>query len=187
MTRVLGIDPGLGRTGAALVEGVPSSLRLISATRLDTIPQTSEAARLCNLFDLVVDVVNQWRPDVASIELLFVSTNKRTAMRVSEARGVILCALGRNRIPVHEYTPTQVKEAVCGYGGARKPQVVRMTSSILGLEPASDDVADACAVAICHHHRSALQSSTRNLPSQPLSDRLQVAVARARAVTRAVL
>jgi crossover junction endodeoxyribonuclease RuvC len=173
--RVLGIDPGLGRTGIALVDGAPNNLKLVSASRLDTIPQTSEAARLANLFDLVMDAVTTLRPEVAALELLFLSTNRRTAMRV-----VILCALGRSHLVVAQYTPTQVKEAVCGYGGARKPQVARMTQQLLGLDTTSDDIADACAVAICHHHRGALGARLAKSGLQRPT-RLEQAVAQARA------
>ena len=83
-------------------------------------------------------------------------------MRVSEARGVVLCALAREGVAVAEYTPTQVKEAVCGYGAARKPQVARMVANLLGVPgiPGHDDVADACAVAVCHHHRARLGTLT---------------------------
>src|SRR5207253_4503277 len=96
--------------------------------------------------------------DVAAVESLFFSTNKRTAMRVSEARGVVLCALARAGIDVVEYNPGQVKEAVCGYGAASKQQVARMAARLLQLGAVSgtDDVADACAVALCHHHRARL-------------------------------
>jgi crossover junction endodeoxyribonuclease RuvC len=128
----------------------------VHATRLDTVPQTSDSARLLNLFEVVVDAVRALAPDVAAVERLFLTTNRRTAMRVSEARGVALCALARCGVDVVEYTPTQVKHAVCGYGAGSKPQVLRMTAQLLGLDSSSDDVADACAVAICHHHRAPL-------------------------------
>ncbi len=180
MTRVLGVDPGLGRTGIALVDGAPGALELVSAARLDTVPQTSEAARLANLFALVLDAMETLRPEVVAVEQLFLSTNRRTAMRVSEARGVILCAAGRLGLPVAEYTPNQVKEAVCGHGGASKPQVGRMTRQLLGLDTASDDVADACAVAVCHHHRAGLSTLLRAAP-RVMPARLEAAVARARA------
>src|SRR5579884_1999179 len=122
--RVLGVDPGLGRTGVAVVDGVPGRLSLVHAARLDTVPQTAEVNRLVSLFEMVGDTVREHRPDVAAVEQLFFSTNKQTAMRVAEARGVILLALARAGLTVHEYTPGQVKQAVCGYGGARKPQVM---------------------------------------------------------------
>ncbi len=160
--RVLGVDPGLARTGVAVVEGSPGHLVLVYASCIETVPQTNEAARLATLFDLVVDACTSLRPDVAAVEELFFSTNRRTAMRVSEARGVILCALAREGVAIAEYTPNQVKEAVCGYGGARKPQVSRMVASLLGVAeiPGHDDVADACAVAVCHHHRGSLGALT---------------------------
>jgi crossover junction endodeoxyribonuclease RuvC len=161
--RVLGIDPGLARTGVAIVEGSPGHLVLRHASCIETVPQTSEAVRLAMLFDLVLDACTSLRPEVAAVEQLFFSTNRRTAMRVSEARGVVLCALAREGVAIAEYTPTQVKEAVCGYGAARKPQVARMVANLLGVAdvPGHDDVADACAVAVCHHHRGRLAAHTR--------------------------
>ncbi|TME48664.1 MAG: crossover junction endodeoxyribonuclease RuvC [Chloroflexi bacterium] len=179
--RVLGVDPGLGRTGVAVVEGAPGALRLVHAARIDTVPQTSEPARLANLYDLVADVLESYTPDVAAVEQLFFSTNRRTAMRVGEARGVILCAIGRAGVHVAEYTPTQVKEAVCGYGAAHKKQVMRMTSRLLALDSDADDVADACAVAVCHHHRARLSALTGTRRRQAGSSPLERAVARARA------
>jgi crossover junction endodeoxyribonuclease RuvC len=171
--RVLGVDPGLARTGVAIVEGSPGHLVLVHAACIETIPQTSEAARLAVLFELVVEACASLRPEVAAVEQLFFSTNRRTAMRVSEARGVVLCALAREGVAVAEYTPTQVKEAVCGYGAARKQQVARMVSNLLGVDgvPGHDDVADACAVAVCHHHRGRLGAriaATRQRQESPL-------------------
>lgn len=180
--RVLGVDPGLGRTGVAVVDGRPGALRLVHHACLETVPQTSDAARLASLLELVGGAVAAHRPDVAAVEQLFFSTNRRTAMRVSEARGVILCALARGGVPIAEYTPTQVKEAVTGYGAARKPQVGRMTCSLLGVDsiPGPDDATDACAVAVCHHHRAALSRAVAARP-EPSMARLEEAVARARA------
>ena len=154
--RVLGVDPGLGRTGYALVEGSAGRLRLLDAGRLDTEPNTDVGARLVALAEMLGGVISACSPDEAAVEQLFFSTNRRTAMQVAEARGVILFAVARARIPVAEYTPAQVKQAVCGYGGAGKQQVARMTHALLALETARDDVADACAVAVCHHHRARL-------------------------------
>ena len=180
--RVLGVDPGLARTGVAIVEGTPGHLVLLHAACIETVPQTSEAARLAILFDLVVDACTSLRPEVAAVEELFFSTNRRTAMRVSEARGVVLCALARQGVAIAEYTPTQVKEAVCGYGAARKPQVARMVANLLGVTdiPGHDDVADACAVAVCHHHRGRLGALTSRAQRHRESA-LDVAVSRARA------
>ncbi|MBV8301583.1 MAG: crossover junction endodeoxyribonuclease RuvC [Candidatus Dormibacteraeota bacterium] len=180
MTRVLGVDPGLGRTGVAVVDGGPGDLRLVHAERLDTVPQTDGTARLVSLFDMVTATVRDHAPQVAAVEQLFFSTNRQTAMRVAEARGVILMALARSGVAVHEYTPGQVKQAVCGYGGARKPQVMRMTLHLLQLDQSSDDVADACAVAICHHHRARLAALQRRETGRSAALETAVAAARAR-------
>lgn len=180
--RVLGIDPGLGRTGVAVVDGRPGRLTLAFSACLETLPQNSDARRLAGLLELVAAAVADHRPDVAAVEQLFFSTNRRTAMRVSEARGVILCALARSGVPIAEYTPTQVKEAVTGYGAARKPQVNRMTCSLLGVDSIAgrDDATDACAIAVCHHHRAALSLAVGARPQEPMI-RLEEVVARARA------
>ena len=184
--RVLGIDPGLGRTGFAAVDGAPGHLTLIAADRIDTVPQTDEAARLVSLFDLIGDVITTYEPEVVAVEQLFFSTYRRTAMRVGEARGVILCAVGRARLRVVEYTPTQVKHAVCGYGGAGKQQVARMVQALLALDSSRDDVADACAVAVCHHNRAQLGAMVSARPRSDAASRLDAAVARARARLQAL-
>jgi len=184
--RVLGIDPGLGRTGFAAVDGSPGHLTLVAADRIDTVPQTDEAARLVSLFDLVAGVISTHAPDVVAVEQLFFSTNRRTAMRVGEARGVILCAVGRAGLRVVEYTPTQVKHAVCGYGGAGKQQVARMVQALLGLESSRDDVADACAVAVCHHNRAQLGAMVAGRARRDSATRLDAAIARARARLQAL-
>lgn len=154
--RVLGVDPGLGRTGYAVVDGSAGRLRLIDAGRIDTAANGDIGARLVALSEMLGTVIAACSPDAAAVEQLFFSTNRRTAMQVAEARGVILFAVAHAGIPVAEYTPAQVKQAVCGYGGADKRQVARMTQALLALEGTRDDVADACAIAVCHHHRARL-------------------------------
>jgi crossover junction endodeoxyribonuclease RuvC len=169
---VLGVDPGLARTGVAVVEGTPGSLHLRHAGCLQTPAGTPDPDRLA-------------LPEAAAVEQVFFSTNRRTAMRVGEARGVILCGLARAGLAVAEYTPLQVKEAVAGWGAAPKPQVARMVRTLLGgadLE-GPDDVADACAVAVCHHHRARLSGAARAPAiAAGMTARLADAVARARAV-----
>jgi crossover junction endodeoxyribonuclease RuvC len=100
---------------------------------------------------------------MAAVEQLFFATNRTTAMRVSEARGVVLCALARSGLDIAEYTPMQVKESVAGYGGATKPQVGRMVRTLLRVTelPGPDDTADACAVAITHVHRARMGGAVR--------------------------
>lgn len=161
--RVLGVDPGLGRTGYAVVEGAPGRLRLVDAGRIDTQASDDAGARLLALASMLGEVIAAHAPEVAAVEEIFFSTNRRTAMGVSQARGVILFAIARAGVPVAEYTPAQVKQAVCGYGSADKQQVTRMTRALLSLRGNRDDVADACAIAVCHHNRSRLGAMVQAL------------------------
>jgi len=181
--RVLGVDPGLGRTGVALVEGRAGSLRLEHAECIETGAEEADGPRLLELSRLLARSAEALRPDVAVVERLFFSTNRQTAMRVSQARGVILCTLAAAGIQIAEYTPNEIKESVAGYGGATKRQVLRMCGSLLGVEriPGPDDTADACATAICHHHRAALRPRTAGVaPSARMSTALETAIAAAR-------
>ena len=180
--RVLGVDPGLGRTGVAVVEGEPGSLRLLHASCLVTPATTDDPERLHLLSGLIAAVVAEHTPEFAAVERLFFSTNRATAMRVAEARGVLLCALAAAGIPVAEYTPNEVKESVAGYGAARKPQVLRMTMQLLAIDrlDGPDDIADACAIAVCHHHRAALAVRLRRQPVRSAHSPLDSAVAAAR-------
>ncbi len=158
--RVLGVDPGLGRTGVALVEGRPGSLRLVHATCIETGAGDDDGIRLLALSRLLAQSADELHPDIAAVERLYFSTNRQTAMRVSQARGVILCTLAAAGVPVAEYTPNEIKESIAGYGSATKRQVLRMCAALLGVDQIAgpDDTADACAAAICHHHRGALRS-----------------------------
>ena len=189
--RVLGVDPGLARTGAALVEGRPGELRLVHAECMETAAADDGAHRLAVLFDALERMVAAHRPDVAAVEELFFATNRRSALLVSEARGVVLCVLARAGLRVAAYTPLQVKEAVAGYGAAPKAQVGRMTRALLGVDeiPGPDDVADACAVAICHHHRvrapeEAAGSHRSAAPRRRMAPALAAAVAAAQSTGR---
>ena len=181
--RVLGVDPGLGRTGVAVVDGSPGALRLVHASCLSTPASLDDAERLFLLSTLITTVVAEHPPAFAAVERLFFSTNRSTAMRVAEARGVLLCALAAAGVPVVEYTPNEVKESVAGYGGARKPQVLRMTMQLLSVDSIEgpDDVADACAIAVCHHHRASLTVRVRAQRLRSASTPLDTAVAAARA------
>jgi crossover junction endodeoxyribonuclease RuvC len=182
--RVLGIDPGLGRTGVALIEGRAGNLTLTHVSCLETAAGAGDSERLLALSRLLEQLVKQWRPEIAAVERLYFSTNRATAMRVSEARGVILCSLAATAVPIAEYTPNEVKEAVAGYGAATKRQVIRMCCSLLRVEAIDgpDDSADACAVAICHHHRAGLRR--QHLPASrrgAMTPALEAAITAARA------
>jgi crossover junction endodeoxyribonuclease RuvC len=184
--RVLGVDPGLARTGVAVVEGTPGALRLAYAGCIVTQPGTPDAHRLSLLFDALCGVIDAHRPDAAAVEQLFFTSNRSTAMRVGEARGVALCALARGGLEVSEYTPTQVKEGIAGYGAASKAQVGRMVRTLLRVESVDgpDDTADACAVAICHHHRARMGRASARVAVTDGSNRLAQAIARAQAAAQ---
>src|SRR5436305_1815182 len=112
--RVLGIDPGLGRTGVSVVDGHVPDLKLIDAFTVETIPQTDMPIRLASLARQIRELLDCYKPDVASVETLLFSTNRSTAIAVAQARGVILGALGERNVECVEYSPNQVKEAVVG-------------------------------------------------------------------------
>jgi crossover junction endodeoxyribonuclease RuvC len=158
MLRVLGVDPGVARTGVAVVEGAPGALRLVHAECVESSADEPDPQRLHRLFATLDRLVVEHRPDAAAVEQLFFAANRESALRVAQARGVAVCALARAGVAVAEYTPAQVKEAVTGWGGADKAQVARMTCTLVGVDgiPGGADAADACAVAVCHHHRAGL-------------------------------
>jgi crossover junction endodeoxyribonuclease RuvC len=185
--RVLGVDPGLARTGVAVVEGAPGALRLVHAGCIVTEPGSADAHRLTILFAELSALIEAHRPDIAAVEQLFFASNRTTAMRVGEARGVALCALARAGLEVNEYTPMQVKEGIAGYGGASKAQVGRMVRTLLRVDRVDgpDDTADACAVAICHHHRARMGRATARVAASDGNNRLAQAIARAQQAAQA--
>jgi crossover junction endodeoxyribonuclease RuvC len=154
MTLVLGLDPGLAITGYGLVASSGQELILVAQGVLRTPAGKPLAERLLQLHRALTALIIRYRPDAAAVEELFFGNNARTAMTVGEARGVLLLALAEAGVPIHGYTPLQVKQAVTGYGQAEKPQVQEMVRLLLRLAepPRPDDAADALAVAICHHH-----------------------------------
>lgn len=152
--RVLGIDPGLARMGYGLVERNGTRLRALDYGTIETRAGKGTADRLVELFRGLQGILKKTRPDEAAIEELFFSKNVKTAITVGHARGVAVLACGLARVPVSEYKPGQVKQAVTGYGAADKRQVQRMVTVLLGLSevPKPDDTADALAIAIAHAH-----------------------------------
>ena len=155
--RVLGIDPGLGRCGWAVVERTP---RGATALGYGTVHTRGEAVapRLAALASHLREVVDHYQPDSCAIERLFVNANVRTAMTVGQASGVALLIAAEQGLPVAAYTPSQVKQAVTGTGSAPKAQIGYMVRALLNLEstPTPADTADALAVALCHlHHATA--------------------------------
>jgi crossover junction endodeoxyribonuclease RuvC len=152
---VIGIDPGTATTGYGLVrDNEDGSLLAVDYGVISTAPDISMPQRLLELHRRLLEILLLHRPESGAVEKLFFQRNVTTAISVGQARGVALLALAESDLPVAEYTPLEVKQAVAGYGGADKNQVQQMVQALLGLEttPHPDDAADALAVAICHLH-----------------------------------
>ncbi|HEY59924.1 MAG TPA: crossover junction endodeoxyribonuclease RuvC [Anaerolineae bacterium] len=152
---VLGIDPGTAITGYGLIEELNNKqLKLITCGTIRTVADLAHEKRLLVLYREIRNLLLLHKPDCAAVEELFFQTNVRTALSVGQARGAILLALAQAGVPVSEYNPLEVKQAVTGYGAADKNQVQSMVKVLLGMPevPRPDDVADSLAVAICHIH-----------------------------------
>lgn len=148
---ILGIDPGSERTGYGIVEKrVRAKLACVTFGCITTPRSKTNAERLLLLEKEITKLLKEYAPDTAGVETLFFFKNLKTVMQVSEARGVVLLALAKQKIPIYEFSPLQVKMAVAGYGRAEKKQVQRMVKEILSLSatPKPDDAADGLAVAI---------------------------------------
>jgi len=151
---ILGIDPGTARIGLGLVEYKNKKAAVKCYDCLTTSPADTTARRLNDLFEQLTKFIKKYRPNAVAVEELFFFKNLTTAIKVSQARGVIILAAERQHLPVHEYTPLQVKQALTGYGRAEKNQIQQMVKMILNLKeiPQPDDAADALAIAICCAH-----------------------------------
>jgi crossover junction endodeoxyribonuclease RuvC len=154
---VLGIDPGTATTGYGLVTETESGgLQAVSYGVIRTPPGLPMPERLLILFQRIKEILLLHQPDSGAVEKLFFQRNVTTAITVGQARGVILLAMAEAGCSVAEYNPMEVKQAVCGYGGADKNQVQQMVTALLNLAevPKPDDAADALAIAICHLNSS---------------------------------
>ncbi|HSJ56635.1 MAG TPA: crossover junction endodeoxyribonuclease RuvC [Anaerolineae bacterium] len=156
---VLGIDPGTAITGYGLVRE-ENGLALIECGVITTPAGQPLQFRLQTIYHELTTLTARYRPDVGAVEELFFSRNARTALSVGHARGVALLALAEAGMPIHEYKPLEVKQAITGYGGADKQQVQEMVRLLLNLNaaPQPDDAADAVAVAVCHIHSARMTS-----------------------------
>lgn len=150
--KILGIDPGTATTGFGLIAKDGAKLKSLDYGVISTSKDKEMHNRLEVLYDDINSLIKQHKPEVIVVEKLFFTSNITTAMTVSQARGVVLLAASKNKVPIAEYTPLQVKMAVSGYGKATKKQVQEMVKRILKLDsiPKPDDAADALAIAICH-------------------------------------
>lgn len=150
--RILGIDPGIAIVGFGLIESNRGSVRMLQYGAVTTEAGLPLATRLVQIENDMTALIAQLKPDEIAFEELFFSKNITTGIAVAHGRGVILCTAERLGVPIFEYTPMQVKQAVAGYGLADKKQVMDMTKRLLKLKavPKPDDAADALAIAICH-------------------------------------
>ena len=166
--RVLGIDPGYAIVGWGVVEYIGNRFAPIGYGAVITEKDTPFEQRLIEIYEGVLDICKRYQPEAISIEKLYYQHNQTTVIGVAEARGVILLAAAQAGLPIYEYTPMQVKQAVTGYGKAVKKQVQEMTRILLHLPaiPKPDDTADALAMAItfCHTNGSQLNRFVRRVP-----------------------
>ncbi len=158
--RILGIDPGIGRTGWGVIEVQGSKCKLQSYGCVETKAGQEISQRLLQIHQEIVSCFEQFHPEELAIEELFFNTNTTTAFSVGQARGVVILTSAQNNIPVVSYTPLQVKLAITGYGRAEKSQIGQMVKVLLKLEsiPKPDDTADALAIALTHAFSRKLKS-----------------------------
>ena len=153
---ILGLEPGLGTTGWGLIRAEGNRLSHIANGRLVTDTKAPLPRRLAHLDAMLSALIADHAPQAAACEEVFVNANAQSTLKLGQARGVVLCAAARAGLEVGEYSPTLVKKAVVGTGGAEKPQVHAMVARLLpGIRIDGPDAADALAVAICHAHHLA--------------------------------
>lgn len=159
----MGIDPGIATVGFGVIDAEGARQRFVRCGVITTPANTPLSSRLDRIYADLGELIATFSPDAVAVEELFFNTNITTGISVAEGRGVILLACFHAGVPIYEYTPLQVKQAVVGYGRAEKRQVIDMVKRILQLPnaPRPDDAADAVAIALCH-----ARSATSRLTGQ---------------------
>lgn len=156
---ILGIDPGSRRTGFGLIEVLENKMHYISSGTIHIDSKLELPGRLKVIFDSLNQVVEQYQPDEAAIEKVFLAKNADSALKLGQARGAAIVAAVTHDLPVAEYEARKVKQSVVGTGAADKTQVAHMVKALLNLAGLpKEDAADALAVAICHCHSHSQQS-----------------------------
>ncbi len=172
--RVIGIDPGTLATGYGVVEEKDGRLVAVQSGSIRTSPEDPIPKRLRVIHDQLVKLIQSLRPDAVGVEKTFVAKNSQSALKLGQAHGIALLVGEQAGLPIAEFSPTEIKQAVVGYGAARKEQVGMMVTRLLGLEhaPESDHAADALAAAICYHHSERIRRLTASVAGgKPLSRR----------------
>lgn len=149
---ILGIDPGTATTGFGVIRKVKSgTFEVLDFGIISTAKNLHDAQRLAIVAHDINLLIKKYKPDLAGVEKIYFTTNQKTVITVAQARGVALLTLQEHKIPIHEYTPLQVKSTICGYGKADKKQVQYMVQKTFQLKtiPKPDDAADALAIALC--------------------------------------
>jgi len=163
--RILGIDPGYAIVGYAIIEAKGNQLIPIHYNHISTSSKTDFFQRMKQINIALKEIISEYSPEVLSIEKIFFSKNKKTAINVAQVRGAILQEAINNDLDIYEYTPNEIKIAVTGYGQAPKAQIQQMVKSLFNLKeiPKPDDTADALAIALCHHHSAKFSSLQRRI------------------------
>ncbi|HZD59862.1 MAG TPA: crossover junction endodeoxyribonuclease RuvC [Anaerolineae bacterium] len=170
---ILAVDPGTATTGYGVIEYEGDRFKVRDYGIISTDAKLATELRLQKIYDRLKNLIARFRPDCFVVEQLFFNSNVRTALAVGQAHGVCLLVAADGGLPVAEYTPLQVKQAVVGYGRADKAQVQQMVKAILNLHkiPKPDDAADALALAICHAHSYKANDIARGVLDDSVSER----------------
>lgn len=186
-TRVLGVDPAAaGPTGYGVVESDGHACRMVRFGALPARPG-GFPARLREIHALIARLIDEYSPDHLALESVFTALNMKTALKLAEVRGVVILAAAQGNVPVHNYSPRQVKATVAGYGHASKQQMQLMVRALLGMAetPEPTDAADALAVALCHIQTAGAQARLAAAGAAPPSGGARLAKARSRSTSRA--
>jgi crossover junction endodeoxyribonuclease RuvC len=163
--RILGIDTSMRSSGVAVVEVAGQQMRALAHGRILNKPSFPHTGCLAEIHRQINALITEFEPDEAAIEGAFFAKNIKTSMILGQARGAVLAACALRTLPVYEYSPRSVKQAVVGTGTAQKDQVAKMVMRLLGLrEQPQGDAADALAIAICHAHQRGLPPALRSKP-----------------------
>lgn len=158
--RIIGLDPGTATTGYGIIDVVDGEPHVVTWGAIRTTPDDVMPRRLQIIYQELSEILDEYEPDAGAIEEVFFGRNITTAISVGQARGVLILALANAGLPVEEYSPPKIKDAVTGYGKADKHQVQLMVRNLLRLEetPRPDDAADGLAVALTHYQHSRFSS-----------------------------